>query len=113
MSNNTFGDFVRKARTAKGISLRCLADDLGYSAPYLSDIENGKRNPFSEATVLSHLAKLLGVNLADLKHAADVSRGSYTLPQATPKHNEVAVALTEKWMALRPDQLDEILKVVS
>jgi transcriptional regulator with XRE-family HTH domain len=113
MSTNTFGDFVRKARMARGISLRALAEDLGYSSPYLSDIETGKRNPLTEATVLAHLAKLLGVSLDDLRHAAEVSRGSFKLPQASTLHNEVAAALSKKWTKLKPEQLEEILRAVS
>ena len=36
-------DSLRKAREEAGISLRAMADALGFSAPYLSDIERGNR----------------------------------------------------------------------
>jgi len=40
----TFGDYLRKLREEKSISQRGLARRLGISAPYLNDIEKGKRN---------------------------------------------------------------------
>lgn len=51
------GDEVRRLREAKGITLRALADKVGLSAPFLSDVEHGRRR-------LSHVddvAKTLGV----------------------------------------------------
>lgn len=38
------GATARKERVAAGISLRNMADAMGLSAPYLSDLERGKRN---------------------------------------------------------------------
>lgn len=34
---------LKQARVKAGISLRQLADKLGFTAPYLSDIERGRR----------------------------------------------------------------------
>ena len=34
---------LKQARIAAGISMRSLAKRLGFTAPYLSDIENGRR----------------------------------------------------------------------
>lgn len=38
------GATARKERVGAGISLRNMADAIGLSAPYLSDLERGKRN---------------------------------------------------------------------
>jgi transcriptional regulator with XRE-family HTH domain len=38
------GDGWRKIRESKGVSLRNLAQTMGVSAPYLSDLERGRRN---------------------------------------------------------------------
>lgn len=38
------GATARKERVRAGISLRNMADAMGLSAPYLSDLERGKRN---------------------------------------------------------------------
>lgn len=37
------GQFMRAKRTDAGMSLRQLGDAIGYSAPYLSDLELGRR----------------------------------------------------------------------
>lgn len=111
MSRNIFGELVRRSRSARGISLRALAEELEYSPAYLSDVENGKRNPFSD-TVITHLANFLGMKEEELKKAADLSRGSYTLVQSSPKHNEVAAALVAKWEKLKPEQLEQLLKIL-
>ena len=61
MENNkkTFGDRLRELRDKKDFSLRELADKLKVTAPFLSDIEFGRRYPSEE--VLAGLAKLLGL----------------------------------------------------
>ena len=35
---------LRRRREKTGMSLRALAKQLGYSTPYLSDVERGRRN---------------------------------------------------------------------
>jgi transcriptional regulator with XRE-family HTH domain len=53
-----FGDFIAKKRVEKAITLREMAKKLEISAPYLSDIENDRRNPF-ELEKLEQLANIL------------------------------------------------------
>ena len=40
-----FGEFIVAKRTAKGISLREMAEIVGLSAPFWSDVEKGRKNP--------------------------------------------------------------------
>lgn len=40
-----FGEFIVAKRAAKGISLRKMADIVGLSAPFWSDVEKGRKNP--------------------------------------------------------------------
>lgn len=40
-----FGEFIVAKRTEKGISLRKMAEIVGLSAPFWSDIEKGRKNP--------------------------------------------------------------------
>lgn len=42
-----FGEFICIKRKEKHISLREMAVKLSISAPYLSDVENGRRNSFN------------------------------------------------------------------
>jgi len=43
--NLNFEDFLQGKRTEKQITLRKMAEMLGITAPYLTDIENDRRNP--------------------------------------------------------------------
>lgn len=49
-----FGDFLHQKRLEKGVSYRALANYLGVSAPYISDIEKDRRN----APAMDKLEKL-------------------------------------------------------
>ena len=53
-----FGEFLQKKREAKEITLRKMAEMLKMSAPYLSDIEKGRRNP-PEMDKLDLIAQIL------------------------------------------------------
>ena len=53
-----FGEFLQKKREAKQITLRKMAEMLKMSAPYLSDIEKGRRNP-PEMDKLDQIALIL------------------------------------------------------
>ena len=53
-----FGEFLQKKREANQITLRKMAEMLKMSAPYLSDIEKGRRNP-PEMDKLDQIAQIL------------------------------------------------------
>ena len=53
-----FGEFLQKKREAKQITLRKMAEMLKMSAPYLSDIEKGRRHP-PEMDKLDLIAQIL------------------------------------------------------
>lgn len=44
MNTQNFGEFLQHKRENKGITLRRMAEMLGVSAPFLSDVEKGRRN---------------------------------------------------------------------
>lgn len=63
------GDYIRELRENRDLSVRELAKRLRLSAPFLSDVELGRRHPSNE--VLSRLASELNTTLAELrKHDA-------------------------------------------
>lgn len=41
----TFGEYIAQKRMQMNLSLREMAKLMGYSAPYWSDVEKGKKNP--------------------------------------------------------------------
>lgn len=59
-----FGDFLAKKRTQKEITLRKMAELLGVSAPFLSDVEKDRRNPL-EMEKLELLAQILVLSPED------------------------------------------------
>lgn len=56
----SFGEFIQKRREARQITLRGMAETLKVSAPYLSDIEKGRRNP-PEMDKLERMAQVLSL----------------------------------------------------
>ena len=55
-----FGEFISKKRVEKKITLRKMADMLGVSAPFLTDVEKDRRNPF-DMEKLTQLAQILNL----------------------------------------------------
>jgi transcriptional regulator with XRE-family HTH domain len=53
-----FGDFIAKKREERKITLREMAKKLDITAPYLSDVEKDRRNPF-DLEKLELLANIL------------------------------------------------------
>ena len=65
MIQQSLGQKVKELRDAADLSLRELAKKLDVSAPFLSDIELGRRFPSEE--VLEKLAKALGISADELR----------------------------------------------
>ena len=60
----SLGDYLKEQRLASRLSLRQLADQVGVSNPYLSQIERGLRRPSAE--VMQQLARALRVSAEQL-----------------------------------------------
>ena len=65
MESLSLGERLRELRVEAGISLRKLAQTIGKSPPFISDIELGRRFPADE--VLEAIARLLGADFDELK----------------------------------------------
>ncbi len=61
----TFGSRVKALRTAKGLSLRALAREAGFSTTFMADIE-AERHRWPRPEKLERLAAALGVPVFDL-----------------------------------------------
>ena len=70
MSDNThyktFGEFLVAKRKEREIPSLQVAETLGISPSYYSDIEKGRRNPPPDRESLAKIAKLLNLNSGDL-----------------------------------------------
>jgi transcriptional regulator with XRE-family HTH domain len=83
--NMNFGEFIADKRISRGLTLRSMAEELGISAPYLTDVEKDRRYPF-DPDKLELLAKLLGMSPEEKATMYDL---------AGKKRNEVAPDLPE------------------
>ena len=63
-SEARIGEVLRRLREEQGLSLRTLAVRVGFSASFLSQVENGAVSP--SISSLERIAGELGVTLADL-----------------------------------------------
>ena len=61
---DSLGDYLKEQRLAARLSLRQLADQVGVSNPYLSQIERGLRKPSAE--ILQQIAKALRISAEQL-----------------------------------------------
>ena len=75
-----FGQRLRHLRTARGLTLRDLGERVGRQPPYLSRLENGKREP---------TLSLIGA----LARALDVTPGELLDPRPPSRRAELEVAL--------------------
>jgi transcriptional regulator with XRE-family HTH domain len=63
------GEHIRELREAQDVSVREFAKKIGVSAPFLSDVELGRRHPSED--VLRNIAAHLRTTIAELrKHDA-------------------------------------------
>lgn len=85
MTYANFGEFISKKRVEKKITLRKMADMLGVSPAFLTDVEKDRRNPF-DMEKLIQLAELLGLTPEE---------NSQMLDLAGKKRNAVAPDLPE------------------
>lgn len=69
-TSSGFGDAVRRARTAAGLTQEELADRAGLDRSYIGGVERGDRNP--TLSVIEKIAEGLGITLAELfSYSAD------------------------------------------
>ena len=92
-----FGEFLQKKREEKKITLRKMAAMMNMSAPYLSDIEKGRRNP-PEIEKLERISELLNLTPEEKSLMLDLAgrmRKSVApdLPEYIMKRDYVSAAL--------------------
>lgn len=71
-------EMLRKARLAKGLTFREVAQFVGISPGNVSEIENGRRLPPKDENILGKFAKLLGIDRNTLVRSAQITRKAKT-----------------------------------
>lgn len=92
-----FGEFLQRKREEKQITLRRMAELLGFSAPFLSDVEKDRRNP-PELAKLEQIAGILSLSYEEKEtmfNLAGKKRDSVApdLPEYIMSRDYVAAAL--------------------
>ena len=88
-----FGDFISKRRLELNMTLRGFASELGVSAPYLSDIEKGNREP-NEKKLLDSLVRVLKLTPEEAAKLYDMAAA-----QKNELAKDVSEYVTENEMA--------------
>ena len=94
-----FGDFLRKRRIEKKITLREFAAAIGIAPPYLSDIEKGHRYP-PDKDKLYAIAKTLQLSVEDMNLMFDLA-GRERANAISPDLPEYIMATDNARVALR------------
>src|SRR5579872_6882480 len=95
---NRFGDYVRHARVANGLSLREVADAVGISHVYLGEVERGVRGPLMESHWDALIAAIPSLTRTELKRTAQMSRAlEIDLSRAPARYQDLAIALARRF----------------
>lgn len=73
MDSKEYGAYLKTLRNAKGLTLAQLAKEIGFSNPYISQIENGLKG-IPSPELLKELSSPLGVSYEELM----IRAGHYT-----------------------------------
>jgi len=73
----TLGEAIYAARNERGMTLRALANAVGVSAPFMSDVEHGRRRPSEER--LNAIAKALEMSAQDLQDVTLTREAAHAL----------------------------------
>ena len=90
-----FGEFISKKRVEKKITLRKMADMLGVSAPFLTDVEKDRRNPF-DMEKLTQLAPDLPEYIMERDYVSAALRTARDLDAGEEEWNQFVEELRKR-----------------
>jgi predicted transcriptional regulator/transcriptional regulator with XRE-family HTH domain len=107
-----FGQRLRHYRRRRGLTLEELGATIGRPAPFLSLVENGKREP--KLSQISALAESLGVSVADLLDEEPPNRRArleiaLERAQQHPRYSELGLPYLKPSARLPDDAIDHIV----
>lgn len=110
MNGESFGDLIRASRRRLNKSLQDVADALGVTAVYVSEVERRKRPPFTMER-LPALSRALELDLKELIAAAWTEKKmiEWDPSSASDKQVEALVALARGGFS--DAELEEILQI--
>ena len=114
MASNEFGPLLRQLRKSRGMTIAQLADLLGVSVPYVSDVERSNRRAFSGATLVA-LEAALQLHPREVKQvqaAALRDRGAVEIASSRQEVLVVAALFGGRCDELSNGQLERIQAVL-
>jgi len=112
MGEESFGALIRESRRRLNMSLQEVADALGVSPVYVSEVERRKRPPFTVER-LPALARVLGLNLKELIVAAWTEKKMIELDPAAASDKQMQALVALARGGLSETQLEEILQIAN
>lgn len=114
---NDFGQILRSLREKADFNLKKLADEMGWSVVYLSDIERGRRNP-PTLNKISQIAKILKLDMEQFFNLIKTAsthkdRVELDLTSKSEKVTETALVLARSWDGLTDEEAKEIQAILS
>lgn len=106
-----FGQFVRKKRIDKFITLKDMAEELGVSSAFLSAVEMGKKRvPEDWTSKISTYLELSSDEKKELLNFIDQSRKTLKidLEGFSPKRRETFFAFARKFQDLSPEDMKKL-----
>lgn len=109
-----FGEHVRRLREQASKSMRAMADAVGVSVVYISDIERGRRNP-PQGEKLARMAQCLEVDVNDLEEIAakERRRVELELSEQDSVISDAALTLARRWDSITSEEASQIIKLLS
>jgi transcriptional regulator with XRE-family HTH domain len=99
--NETLGEYLKRTRKEKGLTLRTVEEKTGISNPYLSQVENGKISSPSP-TVLRKLADVYKISYSRLMDLAG-------FPTEILADNRVFFRTSKNLEEITPEEEKELL----
>ncbi|HEY6509796.1 MAG TPA: helix-turn-helix transcriptional regulator [Vicinamibacterales bacterium] len=115
-SHATFGALLRRHRKALECTVTELANHLGVSMTYLSDVERDRRPPLS-AQRINKIARYFSLSNDEwdallMAHAREWGAFCLSVEGAGERKMRLGMALVVAWKYLTDEQLDAIAKVL-
>ena|SRR5215472_3269869 len=106
----SFGELIRSSRRRLNKSLQEVANALGVTAVYVSEVERGKRPPFTIER-LPALAKVLELDIEEVEKAAWTQKGMIEWDPSKTSGKQVEALLALARGGLSESQLEKILQI--
>ncbi|MCD7828459.1 MAG: helix-turn-helix domain-containing protein [Clostridiales bacterium] len=115
MSYTKFGEFMRILRVQHHEVMGDAAKFLGVSTPFLSAVENGKKNiPAEWFDIISAHYSLDEKQIAEMKQAAENSKTQIkiTLAKSEDYQREAALQFARSFEGIDEDTAEKIIKIL-